>query len=303
VTATRNAPRFPASRVESGTRIEVGFLGSGPDRSFACLYTPREAPLGGIVICPPLHADFSKNYRNEVLLGRALSRAGCAVLRFHYRGQGHSDGDGSLMSFPSLKEDALEAADHLRSTTGATRLGFVGCRMGGLVAASVAASYEMAPLSLWEPVLSVEGYVQEAIRARLVGDLTAAREERASSAALKEELYRNGSLDVHGYPIHLDLIRSLEGKSLRDELGDGRRPIMLMQIGRSRDVRAEYAALVREWSSLGHPVTVHQVSSEVAWWFRGALQTREQPEALAGEAIARTVDWVGAQLAVTGVSG
>ena len=303
MSGTGDAIRFPASRIDSDTRIEMGFLGPRPDRLFACLSTPREAPTGGMVICPPLHADFSKNYRSEVLLGRALSRAGYAVIRFHYRGQGHSDGDPRRMSFTSLKEDALQAADHLRSTTGVTRLGFMGCRMGGLVAAAVAGSHDMAPLVLWEPVLEVGAYVQEAIRARLIGNLSASREDRVDPAALKGQLDQEGSLDVHGYPIHLNLIQSLSGTRLQDELGDGWRPIMLIQIGRSRNLRVEYAALVREWSSLGLPVSVHHVSSEIAWWFRGALQSREQPDALADDTIARTVDWVGAQLAVTEVPG
>src|SRR5207342_1916957 len=98
------------------------------------------------------------------------------------------------------------------------------------------------------------GYVHEAIRARLIGDLSAAREDRGTSAALKERLDREGSLDVHGYPIHLNLIRSLTGKKLQDEMGDACRPILLIQIGRSRELRAGYAAVVRDWSALGFPV-------------------------------------------------
>jgi hypothetical protein len=50
---------FPASRVGADTRVDVGFFGRGSSRLFGSVISPSGESLGGVVICPPLHADFS----------------------------------------------------------------------------------------------------------------------------------------------------------------------------------------------------------------------------------------------------
>jgi pimeloyl-ACP methyl ester carboxylesterase len=297
MTTERNGSQSMASRMDAGTRIDAGFLGSGASRLFVSVSTPLDAPRSGVVICPPLHADFAKNYRNEVLLGRALSREGHAVVRFHYRGQGHSDGDPRQMSFASLKEDALTAVDFLRSDAGIDRLAFVGCRLGGFVAAATAASYDAAPLVLWEPVLDPASYTREAIRARMIGRLARVPSEGVSAAGLDDQLLQEGWLDIFGYPIHLALVRSLEGKELLTELGSNRRPVLLMQIASSRELRSAYSTFARDLSSLGIPVEVRLVTSTAGWWFRGVARDREQPELLTQETVSTTADWLGARFA------
>lgn len=289
---------FPASRVDAETRVDVGFFGRGSSRLFGSVISSPEEPLGGVVICPPLHADFSKNYRNEVLLGQALARQGFAVLRFHYRGQGHSDGDPRSVSLESLTKDAVAAVDFLRSRIGVERLGLVGCRLGAFIAAAAAASLDGAPVSLWEPVVDPGRYLRDAIRARLIGDLRGRETERASADALMEQLHREGFVDIHGYPIHLGLVQSMEGKMLPTELGDNQRPILLVEISRGRDLRREYASLVDEWSSKGLPVEVLRIAGEVGWWFRGGHQEREDVNRLGVEALGVTVDWMRTNVAV-----
>jgi pimeloyl-ACP methyl ester carboxylesterase len=281
-----------ASRVDGSIRIEAGFFGSDGPRLFGCLHTPSQTPVAGVIVCSPLHADFAKNYGNEALLARNLAREGISVLRFHYRGQGHSDGEPSDITLESLVEDGLRALRHLRSRTGVGPVGFVGCRLGGFVAAAAASSCDGAPLVLWEPVLKPDSYLREAIRSRLISGLSGPRTEQLSSDTLMTFLDERGSVDIHGYPIYRDLVGSLHGKTLFDELGDGPRPVHVIQIGKSQTVRSDVAALVREWSLLGFAADVRCVAGEIAWWFRGAGRTREEPEGLADEVVADTVVWM-----------
>jgi pimeloyl-ACP methyl ester carboxylesterase len=289
--------RASASRVDESTRIEAGFFGSGGSRLFGCLHTPSGMPKAGVIVCSPLHADFDKNYGNEVLLARSLAREGISVLRFHYRGQGHSDGEASEITLESLAEDCILALSHLRSRTGVSHVGFVGCRLGGLFAAAAASSLDGAPVVLWEPVLKPDSYVREAIRSRVISGLSGAGPEQLSSDTLMKLLNQRGSVDIHGYPIHRDLVRSFQGKTLLDVLGDKPRAVHVIQIGRSQAVRGDVAALIREWSRLGFTADVRCVVGEIAWWFRGASRVREEPQSLADEVVADTVAWMTAQFA------
>lgn len=298
MTTKHDGSRSSISRTDRDACVDIGFIGTGTSRLFATLSTPLDLWIrSGVLICPPLHADFARNYRNEVLLARELTRAGHAVMRFHYRGQGHSDGDARSMTFGSLKEDALTAVDFLRSQIGTGPLAFIGCRLGGLVAAATAATHGGAPVALWEPVLDPASYVREAVRARAIGSLAGSASDPASTGRLMEQFLRQGWLDIYGYPIYLELFRSLEGRDLRSELGDDVRPILLVQIATSRELTPRYASLVKDLTSLGLPVATHRVTSAAGWWFRGAGKDRERPELLTEETVSTTVEWLSDQVA------
>ena len=131
---------------------------------FASLHFPRGKPREGIVICSSINADHSKLYGAEVRLGAALATEGFAVIRFHYRGQGHSDGDASDVTFESLRDDALAATEYLQSEADVPGVSFIGSRMGALVAGAVAGGYADSRLVLWEPIVDPVRYVREAQR-------------------------------------------------------------------------------------------------------------------------------------------
>ncbi|HWC32893.1 MAG TPA: hypothetical protein VG709_07175, partial [Actinomycetota bacterium] len=58
----------PAVRVDDASRIveRVGFFGEGADRLFGVLHAPSDGARAGVVVCPPVYAEFEKNYRSEV---------------------------------------------------------------------------------------------------------------------------------------------------------------------------------------------------------------------------------------------
>ena len=284
-----------ATRPDGDATIQAGFFGPEDARLFGCLHIPARSPTAGVLICSPLHADFVKIYRNEVQLAQRLCSSGFAVLRFHYRGQGHSDGEPDDITFPSLVGDALIAIENLRSRTNVSRIGLVGCRVGALVAAGVGFRLEGAPLVLWEPVLRPDAYLREANRSRMISNLSGAVSAGVSSDVRISDLNERGSLDVHGYPIYRELVQSLQGRSLVEELGDAPRAVRVIQISKSRVVRKDLAAVINRWERLGIVADVRCVVGEIAWWFRGASAVREQSEAVAEEIARETSGWMTAQ--------
>src|SRR4030095_10291544 len=129
---------------------------------------PAHGASAGVLICPALHSDFERAYRMDVLLSRALSAHGYAVHRFHYRGHGNSEGVASEVTFETMREDALAAAQRLRRVAKVEPRAFVGTRWGALVAASAASEHDGAPLVLWEPTMQAARYLRAGGRERAV---------------------------------------------------------------------------------------------------------------------------------------
>ncbi len=75
----------------------------------------------------------SKNSDKHRLICEAAAAAGCAALRFDFRGRGESDGDPSILTVSNEIED-LAAADAFVRDLGYSRVMAVGSSLGGTVA-------------------------------------------------------------------------------------------------------------------------------------------------------------------------
>lgn len=263
------------SRVDpqSRSREEVGFFGPQGRRIFTCTHLPATKPIGGVVICSPLHAEFLHNYRKEVILARSLAVAGLAVQRFHYRGSGNSDGGAENVTFESMLGDTLEAVEFLESYSNVDSLAFLGTRLSALVASAAAKRFDGAPVALWEPALDPEDYFREVFRAASIRDLKRELQDgpstRPRDRASIQQLETNGSIDVLGYEVHWNLYRSFLDHGLLDELGEHRRDVLLVQLDRRDELRYEYSNVRSTLESQGFSIQAHAIRANEHWWFSG----------------------------------
>lgn len=248
----------------TGVREEVEFF--GPDASlFGCRHVPAGEPSGSLVICSPLHAEFQTNYRREVALARSLAVRGVLVQRFHYGGAGNSYGGSEEMTFASMRDDALAAAERSRAESGLARIGFLGTRIGGLVAAAASRDTD-APLVLWEPTNDPSRYFREMFRASAMRGLRSGSAGTSTPTSL-DQLRAGRAVDVLGYTIYPRLFASLVGESIADQLTDRPRAGLIVQLGRDQELRREHRELVEHMETTGWSVTAQPVEANESWWF------------------------------------
>jgi acetyl esterase/lipase len=263
----------PSTRrdARTGTSESVALRGKRGDRVFTCTHLPRERPIGALVICSPLDAEFLHNYRKEVFLARSLAATGLAVQRFHYRGAGNSERAADALSFDSMLEDTTRAADLLAEEVGAAPVAFLGTRASGAVAAAAAGRSDDAPLVLWQPTLDPDAYYRELFRAAAIRELRrdAGRSEGAHrTPASVERLRANGSVDVLGYAIHRSQYESLIAHPLAGEMS-GSRPVLLVQLEREERLRPGYATFEADLRRTGHAIRTTAITAGEHWWFSG----------------------------------
>jgi pimeloyl-ACP methyl ester carboxylesterase len=276
LTAADSGAHF-ARRIDTAGAFseEVGFFDTGLQRVFGVLHRPMGPAAGGLVICPSIYAEFTAGYGIDVSLARALAARGLAVQRFHYRGAGHSDGEADEMSFESMREDALVAADRLVDRTAAGGLAFLGTRFGGLVAASAAAEYPTCPLVLIEPTLEAGRFFRDAWRAALIRDVKEGSAPRAQGEGLAGALAHEGTVDVLGYAISRPFFENAAGRTLVGELAGGGRRVLLVQLGRASSLRSDVEAAVATLRERGCHVDVELVAEDVTWWFPPGAEAKQ----------------------------
>ena len=193
--ARRQVAREREERPDVGWRIPAGAVGRHPPRrrrnrrgrvlrragvccSGAATCPPARS-RAGLVVCPPILADFGANYQREVRLGRQLAAAGVVVQRFHPRGAGQSDGDGVDLTLDSMIEDAMAAVTQLRERSPVETVAVAGhpLRRPGRERRR-APSSTSAPVVLWEPTTDPRRYFREGLRARSVHQFKAGTARR-----------------------------------------------------------------------------------------------------------------------------
>lgn len=256
-------------RVDSrtGTREIVEFFEGGQGGLFGCTYLPPARPTAGVVVCCSLLAEFLRNYRKEVVLARTLSAEGFAVQRFHYFGSGNSDGEQDELSFESMRRDSIKAAEHLVRRSGVKQLLFLGVRLGAIVAAAAARTWNDVPVVLWEPAVDGRRYFHEVFRARRIRDLKEGEATPGEICTPEDELADTGLTDILGYTITAPLYNSTVGRSLVTEFGDHPRRVCLVQMGRTSSLRGDYQRLVDELTRRGFDVDTVLFNEDVPWWF------------------------------------
>lgn len=260
---------------ELGFEERIGYFLSGGHRVIGTSSCPRGAVTSGLVLCSSIGNEVVKNYRREVLLGRALAARGTFVQRFHYRGYGNSDGDPEVVTFDTLVEDARAATAIVREAVGDGPIGFMGTRFGALVAAAAASDIPGAPLVLAEPVLEAAAFFKEGFRTVLMQRITARDGGRTTTEQLVEQLRRDGELDVLGSPLRRALYESAATRDVLHEVRDGRRPVLLVRMGDSQSARKASEQATSSWAEHGLEVEISVVGAQETWWY---LDERELVE-------------------------
>ncbi len=281
--ATRRDPTL-------GFREEAAFLPSGADEIFGVTYLPESRPRAGIVLCCSLFAEHLKLYRTEVLAARAFAASGFAVIRFHYRGTGHSGGLTEGATARTMVDDAVWAADILLDRTGAGQVVFCGARWGGLVAGLAAHRRPGAPLALWEPVVDGETFLRAMLRARRMSALVRGEAAAAATSSAAEEFQANGVIDMMGYPIHLGLYDSWASSSLIEAAAGPARPVLLVQVSRAMELVPELARLAQAFAAGGSAVETERIERDETWSFVGGpLQSTDDLIAITTKWLTRTI--------------
>ncbi len=263
-TAERNRPPAAPSWVVDNSREIPAFFPSAGRLIFGVTHLPAQA-RAGLVICSSVGAEQVTNYRNEVLLARALARVGVAVQRFHYRGAGHSDDLETTVG--SMAEDAIAAAGRLTEVAGVPPSSVVGTRWGALAAASTAEALAANRLVFWEPVIDPRRAFRELFRVKASHELRNWKGQARTFETIQAELEASGQLDVLGYALTRRFYDDALPRSLTRSLGAGRRQILVVRLGSTTSAEAGPAGFKAEAEAVGHDVTLAAVPQAPVWYF------------------------------------
>ncbi len=158
------------------------------------------------VLCNAWGREYMLAYRSIRQLGNLLAAEGYHVLRFDYYGTGDSGGELDDATIEGYESDIEAAVEEIRDMADVADVALVGLRLGGALAARVAARRprDVKRLVLWDPVDRGQVYVEELLRTAVpIGH----GRRRGPGTTIEE-------LEIRGFPMTVRFLESVRALDL-----------------------------------------------------------------------------------------
>jgi len=261
--------------------FEAFFLDGSAGRLF-CVFRPgrpRSLPEGApatvVLVLPAFAEEMNKTRRMLSLFAQQAQAAGIATLIPDLYGTGDSEGDFGEAALEQWADDLRRAAQWLEARSTAS-VSVLAVRCGALLANLLPAGRPGGSLVLWQPITSGRVYANQFLRLRFAGELLAGGGQ-ADSAALRQEMEREGRLEVAGYEVSADLLRGLESLELKQLDPDRYSTIRAFEVGTLQPpaVSPALERVLEGWRRDGRDVAGAMVSGDPFW---GTTEIATVPE-------------------------
>lgn len=207
--APRPATQAP-SLIHSPDQGEVAaFFGAEAKRKFSYFYPCDARAEAAVLICPPLGQEYMRTHWLIRDLATSIRQAGLPVMRFDYYGQGDSSGLTEEARLEDYLESIREAAQELRSRSGAARIKIVAFRASALFVDRVAQELGSGTETVYvDPVASGAKYLDE---------LRRVQERRWDAYPYKKTWIKGGATEeLLGFLYSRELLQGIETLTLSE---------------------------------------------------------------------------------------
>jgi len=229
--------------------------------------------------------------RIEATLARVAARAGFAAFRYNSRAHGDSAGEPRELTFADLVEDACAAAQTARELSGASRIIWLGLRLGCIVAGEAMCRREdAAGLALWEPIHRGGDYFRSLLRATFFAHVAKGRRPGGTVDGMLDQIKRDGELPVIGGFINRALYDSTCGLDLLQSLQNWHGPTLIAQLQRKHklsDDNEQLRSAICQTKDGGN-VSVVMIAQEPPW----NMMPIVKPQWMSNELLKSTKDWL-----------
>ncbi len=251
------------------------FFENGDHRLFGVVHDPHGHGDGvdaardvGIVFCAPFGEEKIASHRILLNMARRICGAGFLCLRFDYMGHGDSSGDFEEATVATRLSDIRAAIAYLRRNHRVERVGLVGFRFGGTLAALTCLdATAVDSLVLVSPITDGKAYVSQLLRANMAFQMSAFGKTLKGRKELIEELKAGKDVCIEGYLFTKRIYEEMVGIHLL-ECGEIRaRRIGILEVVRNieKPVDASLEALQKALSDRAESVRLSRVEDDFFW--------------------------------------
>jgi len=203
----------------------------------------------GWVVCHSFGLEQMNLDRVDVLVGRAVAAAGFPVLRFDAPGYGDSARRGEPVDVGSHLDASLEAVAFMAAVDGVERVGVMGARFGGMLAAEVADRLDLPLLIMWQPFVTGADFLRSSLQTVFLTERL--RRSSGGSGGLLADLAGQGWSDVNGFVLTRDAYDAVSAVDLTERVRRFRGTALVVGITEDGSVGPDATRVAAHLRSLG----------------------------------------------------
>ncbi len=272
-----------------GQQAEAFFFENEGERLFGVLHTPAVRDRGvGIVLCDPFGEEKHYTYRTFVNFARRACDEGFHVLRFDYRGNGDSAGEREDNTPARLLSDINRAVDLMTGRLAIRRVGLLGLRLGGTLAALAANTDPRTEfLVLWAPVMRPKEHFDGLFRQDLIAASWSGNGTKMPRQPM-EVLEAGELLEMRGCTLNKRAYTEFAGIDLADLDWGSVGQCLIADVTRDSRRYDEVAKRLRSTLASGRDEPEISVVEESEFWTSDYVYQGTSPDELCSE----TLEWL-----------
>jgi exosortase A-associated hydrolase 2 len=195
----------------------ISFIDSQGERLFTVEHRPDGSePTKAYLFIHPFIEEKLWSHRVYVTTARALCEKGMLVTRFDFRGYGDSEGEFLDLRLEKHYQDIDAIITNIKENhPSVTTIGLFGLRLGGTLAAMVAAMRDdIDEIILWDPVLDGGRYMQEILRSNLAAQMAVKGKVEITRDDLIEQMKSGDPINTEGYYLTYSYFQDLSNIAL-----------------------------------------------------------------------------------------
>ena len=238
-------------------------------RLYAVLHVPDERAGAAVIFCHPFAEEARCSHLAFIHAAHELCREGFHCLRFHMTGCGDSEGAFREATVETWLGDLSAAVDYVASSVPDARIGLLGLRLGGTLAAVMAQRRrDIEFLMLWEPVVSGSDFVAMNMRRSLMRKMLTQGDEFDGSGHTEGDV-----IDLDGWLVSAEMREGIESLDLlaQDRAFTG--GVLIVRISPHGTVERQLEALEEAYELGGARCVLTEAVSEPIWSTVGLAHT------------------------------
>lgn len=245
------------------------YLDSEGRRLYAVLHIPDKRAGAAVVFCHPFAEEKRCSHLAFIHAARELCHEGFHCLRIDMTGYGDSEGEFADVTVHTWLNDVNAAVQYIASNVPDARIGLLGLRLGGTLAALTAERCsDIEFLALWEPIVNGKTFVSMNIRRSLMRKMLTQGKDFRSAQRSQADVS-----DFDGWLVSQQLRRDIEELDLLQQDRPFGGKVLIVRISPHGTVERELEALKEAYLAAGADCVLSEAVSEPIWSTVGLVHT------------------------------
>jgi exosortase A-associated hydrolase 2 len=222
----------------------------------------------GAIFCHPFAEEKLIAHRVMVNMARSLTREGAHCLRFDFMGHGDSEGNFENSTIATRLSDIHCAMIFLRKKADVGKLGLIGLRFGGTLAAIASSSIgNTDSLVLVAPIVDGKAYIDNLLRSNLATQMATYKKIVKDRKALVEDLYAGYTINIDGYLLSKELYEQIDSINLLKQPIPSAANILIIPVIRNekQPIESSLKELLGLYRKAGRNVGMVPVQEDYFW--------------------------------------